>query len=154
MFAKLYTTLVNFTLASIAAASELQKSEKPRLKDWFEAAWFDGVVQIPLTVKESWETIWIADLVMMNDEVGTYNVGGYCAVDNNSAVSVVFDDSIDSLFDDWFDIDNAICTKDEDVVFMEDGAEYDGYWCREKFCLGSWTSKDWDDPHVQVCNSG
>ena len=64
--------MATLSFASFAAASDLQKSEHPRLKDWFEASWFNGVVQIPLIIRSDWNTLWIADLVMINEERGTY----------------------------------------------------------------------------------
>ena len=72
MLPKLFSALANLSFASFAAASDLQKSEHPRLKDWFEASWFSGVVQIPLVIRSDWKTLWIADLVMINEDVGAY----------------------------------------------------------------------------------
>ena len=43
------------TLCLVSRAS----GHEHRLKDWFDAAWFDGMVKIPLTVDKS---LWVADL--------------------------------------------------------------------------------------------
>ena len=85
--------------------------------DWFDAAWFDGIVQIPLTIKESWNTLWIADLVIMNEgSARPYIIGGYCAVDNNAATSIIFSPNWGQEFSGWFSPDDAICTPDEKVI--------------------------------------
>ena len=44
-----------FCLVSLGLVS----GNEHRLKDWFEASWFDGVIKIPLRVKDS---LWTADL--------------------------------------------------------------------------------------------
>ena len=122
------------------------------MKDWFEAAWFDGTVQIPLSIKEEWNTLWIADLTMMNEEKGTQTTGGYCAVDNNASTSIIFSGNWEQQHGDWYDITDAVCSSNEIVFLTEGGGEYVGYWCRQKFCIGGWTPTGENDPHVQVCN--
>ena len=74
-------------LVCLTQARPLEE-EKPHLKDWFEASWFDGVVKIPLTIDNS--EIWYADLNVWNSNIFDYDEGGVCMIDNNSPRTVIF----------------------------------------------------------------
>ena len=69
----------------------LVRGHEHRLKDWFEAAWFDGVVKIPLTIDDS---LWTADLYSFRPDTGGLTDGGVCVLDNNSASTVIFSKKI------------------------------------------------------------
>ena len=69
-----------------------------RLKDWFEAAWFDGVVKIPLRVDQ---TLWTADLYSFDPNTSELVDGGFCVLDNNSAYTMIFGHAITGV-PNWF----------------------------------------------------
>ena len=121
--------------------------------DWFDATWFDGVVQIPLTVDEARGSLWLSDLVIWDEDNNDYIVGGYCTLDNNAAETIIFGPKIHSWWStNWFTASNADCSSESTEHITEDGASYEGLICRQKMCLGSWVLSAWDDKHTQVCN--
>ena len=127
--------------------TEEQSEEKPKLKDWFEAEWFDGLVKIPLMIENS--AVWYARLSV--GEVGAENNGGICTIDNNSPVTMIFNGEFGG--DDWYSLDDSICDTSTEVQVYEDGSQYRGYDCRDRVCVGSYqVDDDPDDPHTQVCN--
>ena len=70
---KLASTALYMCLGQIGEARDLKNEgkttgEKPMLKDWFEAEWFDGVVKIPLSIEDS--TLWYMDLTVYNPDYG------------------------------------------------------------------------------------
>ena len=77
-------------MCSSGLTAEL-KSDKPHLKDWFDAEWFDNLVKIPLLIDEN--SLWYANLIAVNtDDSGTLQDGGICMVDNNGATTIIFPD--------------------------------------------------------------
>ena len=98
--------------------------------DWADATWFDGVVQIPITIDEHRGSLWLTDLVVWDEDAGNYIVGGYCTLDNNSANTVIFSPKISSFWSGWFDVDDASCTSEATEHYTESGETFDGYMCR------------------------
>ena len=82
MIAKLLLISALVTHLTRATADPAQH----RLKDWYEAAWFDGMVKIPLTIDNS---LWVADLYITDSDGVVYD-GGYCVIDNNSGSTVIY----------------------------------------------------------------
>ena len=66
---------------SLVRGAELLESQKPKLKDWWDAEWFDNLVKIPLLIDE--RSLWYANLIPVE------NNGGYCMIDNNSAYTLI-----------------------------------------------------------------
>lgn len=120
--------------------------------DWFDATWFDGIVQIPITVDEARGSLWLADLVVWNTKTNHYIVGGYCSLDNNGAQTIIFSPEMLDHHAGWFTDSDADCSSTETVHVTEDGDEFEGLACRQKLCVGSWIVSLWDDQHTQVCN--
>ena len=69
-----------------AVGSDLPKEQKPHLKDWADAEWFDGVVKIPLLIEN--KSLWYANLIAVGD---SYNqTDGVCMVDCNGATTLIW----------------------------------------------------------------
>ena len=90
---------------SILAAASLLGSA---LADWAEAQWFNGVVQIPLTIDKTLQTSWIADMMLYAGDKMYH--GGYCAIDNTSTTSLIFSTSLTPQ-GIWFSTNYAACTS-------------------------------------------
>ena len=97
-------------------------------------------------------TSWVANMVVKDESDGTYQHGGYCAIDNNADTSVIFSSDI-TASGSWFAPEYASCESTTDVKILADGGEYEGQECRDSVCIGWWNgSSTKDDPHTQVCN--
>ena len=69
-----------------AVGSYLPKEEKPHLKDWADAEWFDGVVKIPLLIEN--KSLWYANLIAVGD---SYNqTDGVCMLDNQGSMTLIW----------------------------------------------------------------
>ena len=140
------TLLICFmTLGIVSAHSE------HRLTDYFEAAWFDGMVKIPLTIDDS---LWVADMYSFYPDTDTIQDGGVCILDNNSAASVIFSRWITGDEDNWFEGYSNVntCADDKEETILEDGYVFKTYECRQKLCIGSLIDGLQLDPHTSVCN--
>lgn len=114
----------------LAVGSDLPKEQKPHLKDWADAEWFDGVVKIPLLIEN--KSLWYANLIAVGD---SYNqTSGVCMLDCNGATTIIWTQE-----DNWFsDIYGADCDETKTRNYYEDGAAYNGYDCKQEMCYGSW----------------
>jgi len=66
MLMKLIGCLMALASKSVVQGKDLR--EKPLLKDWLEATWFDGTVQIPITLDRVTKSLWMADLVIISEK--------------------------------------------------------------------------------------
>ena len=107
----------------------LVSGNEHRLKDWFEASWFDGVVKIPLRVDDS---LWTADLYTFHPDTSELIDGGICVLDNNSASTMIFGKRITGV-NNWFkywdkeQVCNNAGDQDKQDVILEDGMLFRGW---------------------------
>ena len=109
-------------LVCLAQARDLM-ADKPRLKDWFEATWFDGKAKIPLSIDAN--AMWYASLSVANVNTGNWQYGGKCVMDNNSIGTLIFSSGATGVHDhDWFFTWNSDCDTTKDTYVTEEGYEF------------------------------
>ena len=121
------------TFLLLNAANALSVDSHPRVSDWREAEWFNGLIKIPLRNPNS--HTWFASLQM-----GTpLQYEQVCVIDSNNAYTMTFSKNCANCPHGRYLKDNSTSFKVESsqkAVTQSDGYRVEGIAAQERMCLG------------------
>ena len=65
-------------------------------------------------------SLWLADLVVWDEDDDKYLTGGSCTLDNNEATTIIFSEDL-STTGGWFSPTDGNCASSDDVLLTENG---------------------------------